>query len=185
MKYSTFLIKYAEIAIKGKNRYVFEDALMHRIKLAMKHVDGDFSVSKTQGRMFVDCNSDYDFDEVIAALGRVFGINAICPVVKTAKTDFEKLCADVVEYVGKEYPEQRGTFKVFARRADKSFPVHSTEMNCELGAAILDAYPQMKVDVHKPDTIIYVEVREKCFVYTFFCSAEHINNEAVRRDIGS
>lgn len=166
MKYSTFLIKYAEIAIKGKNRYVFEDALMHRIKLAMKHVDGDFSVSKTQGRMFVDCNSDYDFDEVIAALGRVFGINAICPVVKTAKTDFEKLCADVVEYVGKEYPEQRGTFKVFARRADKSFPVHSTEMNCELGAAILDAYPQMKVDVHNPEIELNVEVREDVYIYS-------------------
>ena len=166
MKYSTFLIKYAEIAIKGKNRYVFEDALMHRIKLAMKHVDGDFSVSKTQGRMFVDCNSDYDFDEVIAALGRVFGINAICPVVKTAKADFEKLCADVVEYVGKEYPEQRGTFKVFARRADKSFPVHSTEMNCELGAAILDAYPQMKVDVHNPEIELNVEVREDVYIYS-------------------
>ena len=99
MKYSTFLIKYAEIAIKGKNRYVFEDALMHRMKLALGHVEGDFAISKTQGRMFVDCNSDYDFDEVIAALGRVFGINTICPVVKTEKVDFEKLCADVVAYV--------------------------------------------------------------------------------------
>lgn len=166
MKYSTFLIKYAEIAIKGKNRYVFEDALMHRMKLALRHVDGDFAVSKTQGRMYVDCNSDYDYDEVVATLQRVFGINAICPVVRTAKEDFDKLREDVVGYVGEEYPEGTGTFKVFARRADKSFPVRSTQINCDLGAAILDAYPGMKVDVHHPEIELNVEVREDVCIYS-------------------
>lgn len=166
MRYQTFLIKYAEIATKGKNRYVFEDALMHRMKLVLKRVDGDFAVSKTQGRMFVDCNSEYDFDEVIAALSTVFGINAICPVVKTENEGFEKLKDAVIKYVGDEYPGGDHTFKVFARRADKSFPVHSTEMNCELGAAILDAYPNMKVDVHKPEIELCVEVRESIYIYS-------------------
>ena len=82
MKYQTILIKYAEIAVKGKNRYIFEDALIHRMRQVLKTVDGDFAVSKTQGRVYVDCKSDYDYDEVIAALQTVFGINAICPVVK-------------------------------------------------------------------------------------------------------
>lgn len=166
MRYQTFLIKYAEIATKGKNRYVFEDALMHRMKLVLKRVDGDFAVSKTQGRMFVDCNSEYDFDEVIAALSTVFGINAICPVVKTENEGFEKLKEAVIKYVGDEYPGGDHTFKVFARRADKSFPVHSTEMNCELGATILDAYPNMKVDVHKPEIELCVEVRESIYIYS-------------------
>ncbi|MBO4890256.1 MAG: tRNA 4-thiouridine(8) synthase ThiI, partial [Lachnospiraceae bacterium] len=155
-----------EIAIKGKNRYVFEDALMHRMKLALRHVQGEFAVSKTQGRMYVDCHTDYDFDEVVAALQTVFGINAICPMVRVEKSDFDKLREDVVRYVGEEYPEGSGTFKVFARRADKSFPVCSTDMNCELGAAILDAYPGMKVDVHKPEIELNVEVREDVCIYS-------------------
>ena len=166
MKYATFLIKYAEIAIKGKNRYVFEDALMHRMKLALKHVQGEFAVSKTQGRMFVDCHSDYDCDDVINALQTVFGINAICPMVRVEKSDFEKLREDVIKYVGEEYPEGCRTFKVFARRADKSFPMRSMEINCELGAAILDSYPGMKVDVHNPEIELNVEVREDICIYS-------------------
>lgn len=166
MKYSSYLIKYAEIAIKGKNRYVFEDALMHRMKLAMKYVDGEFAISKTQGRMYVDAHSDHDTGEVIAALSRVFGINAICPVVRVEKGDFEKLKADVIKYMGDEYPEGNSTFKVFARRADKSFPIRSTELNCELGAAILEAYPGMKVDVHAPEIELNVEVREDICIYS-------------------
>ncbi len=166
MKYSSYLIKYAEIAIKGKNRYVFEDALMHRMKLALKYVDGEFAVSKTQGRMYVDAHGDHDTEEVITALGRVFGINAICPVVRVEKGDYEKLKADVIKYVGEEYPEGDSTFKVFARRADKSFPIRSTELNCELGAAILEAYPGMKVDVHTPQIELNVEVRDDICIYS-------------------
>ena len=166
MKYQTFLIKYAEIAVKGKNRYIFEDALIHRMRQVLKTVDGDFAVSKTQGRVYVDCKSDYDYDEVIAALQTVFGINAICPVVKIENEGFEKLTQAVLRYVDDEYPNKNRTFKVFARRADKSFPVRSTQMNEELGASILEAYPEMKVDVHKPEIELYVEVRENIYIYS-------------------
>lgn len=166
MKYQTFLIKYAEIAVKGKNRYIFEDALIHRMRQVLKTVDGDFAVSKTQGRVYVDCKSDYDYDEVIAALQTVFGINAICPVVKIENEGFEKLTQEVLRYVDDEYPDKNRTFKVFARRADKSFPVRSTQMNEELGASILEAYPEMKVDVHKPEIELYVEVRENIYIYS-------------------
>ncbi len=166
MRYQTYLIKYAEIAIKGKNRYVFEDALMHRIKLVLKRVDGEFAVSKSQGRVYVDCLSESDCDEVIAALQTVFGINAICPVVKIEDEGFDKLKDAVVKYVDEEYPDKNRTFKVFARRAKKTFPVHSTEMNCEIGGAILDAFPEMKVDVHHPEIELYVEVRESIYIYS-------------------
>ena len=162
----SFLIKYAEFAVKGKNRYIFEDALIHRMRQVLKTVDGDFAVSKTQGRVYVDCKSDYDYDEVIAALQTVFGINAICPVVKIENEGFEKLTQAVLRYVDDEYPDKNRTFKVFARRADKSFPVRSTQMNEELGASILEAYPEMKVDVHKPEIELYVEVRENIYIYS-------------------
>ena len=72
--YKSFLIKYAEIAIKGKNRYLFEDALVSQINLSLKKVDGEFLVRKEQGRIYVDALSDYDFDEVVDALTKVFGI---------------------------------------------------------------------------------------------------------------
>ena len=166
MRYQTYLIKYAEIAIKGKNRYVFEDALMHRMKLVLKSVDGEFAVSKSQGRVYVDCLSEADSDEVIAALQTVFGINAICPVVKIEDEGFDKLREAVVKYVDEEYPDKNRTFKVFARRAKKTFPVHSTEMNSELGGAILDAFPEMKVDVHHPEIELYIEVRESIYIYS-------------------
>ncbi|MCR5590561.1 MAG: tRNA 4-thiouridine(8) synthase ThiI [Lachnospiraceae bacterium] len=166
MKYPAFLIKYAEIAIKGKNRYVFEDALMHRIKLALKYTDGEFAVTKSQGRVYVNCLTDYDEDEVIAALQTVFGINAICPVVKLADEGFDKLCEEAVRYIDEEYPDKNRTFKVFAKRARKTYPVRSTEMNCALGEAILGAFPEMKVDVHEPEIELHVEVREDIYIYS-------------------
>ncbi|MCR5475210.1 MAG: tRNA 4-thiouridine(8) synthase ThiI [Lachnospiraceae bacterium] len=166
MRYQTYLIKYAEIAIKGKNRYVFEDALMHRIKLVLKQVQGDFAVSKAQGRVYVDCRGEHDSDEVIGALGTVFGINAICPVVKFEKSGFSELKDRVISYVGEEYPQRNMTFKVCARRADKTFPVCSMDMNSMLGEAILDAYPDMKVDVHDPQISLNIEVRESIFIYS-------------------
>ena len=66
--YKSFLIKYAEIAIKGKNRYLFEDALVSQINHALKKAEGEFLVRKEQGRIYVDTLSDYDYDEVVEAL---------------------------------------------------------------------------------------------------------------------
>ena len=81
MNYKTFLIKYAEIGLKGKNRYVFEDALVKQINRALKKIEGDFEVKRTEGRVTINVTSEsYDFDETIAALQTVFGITGICPV---------------------------------------------------------------------------------------------------------
>ena len=81
MIFHAFLIKYAEIAIKGKNRYLFEDALVKQMKLALEPVEGEFTVTKEQGRVYVFCPEKYDFDEAVEALQRVFGIVGISPVV--------------------------------------------------------------------------------------------------------
>ena len=84
--FTSFLIKYAEIGIKGKNRYLFEDALVRQIKYALKKCEGEFLVHKTQGRIFVDAESEFDYDEVVAHLQRVFGISGICPVVRSRES---------------------------------------------------------------------------------------------------
>ena len=79
--YKSFLIKYGEIAIKGKNRYLFEEALVRQIRYALQEAEGEFCVRRLQGRIYVDAKSEYDYDEVIEALSHVFGIVGICPVV--------------------------------------------------------------------------------------------------------
>ena len=79
--FTAFLIKYAEIGVKGKNRYLFENALVQQIKYALKKCEGEFAVRKTDGRIYVDAVSDFDYDETVAGLKKVFGISGICPMV--------------------------------------------------------------------------------------------------------
>ena len=164
--FKAFLIKYAEIGIKGRNRYLFEDMLVHQIKYALKKCEGRFSIRKTQGRIFVDAESDYDYDEVIEHLQLVFGISGICPVVCVEDEGFEKLCDTVVDYINKVYPDCQKTFKVNARRARKNYPKESMEINMDMGEAILKAFPNMKVDVHNPEIMLHIEVREKIYIYS-------------------
>ena len=166
MIFKTFLIKYGEIGIKGKNRYLFEDALVKQIRHALKHAEGEFEVRKEQGRIYVDTLSDYEFDEVVEALKRVFGIVGICPVVVTEDEGFEKLAEVVTDYLEKEYDSHTQTFKVDSRRARKNYPKNSMELNADLGEKILDAFPEMKVDVHKPEMVLNVEIREKIYIYS-------------------
>ena len=85
--FTAFLIKYAEIGVKGKNRYLFEDALVQQIKYALKRCEGEFKVRKTQGRIYVDAVSEFDFDETVDNLKTVFGISGICPVVYVEDED--------------------------------------------------------------------------------------------------
>ena len=166
MRYHTFLIKYGEIGIKGKNRYLFEDALVRQVRFALKDVDGQFEVHKSQARIYVDCDGDYDFEDAVEHLKRVFGIVGICPVVRMEDGGFEQLKKDVVAYMDEAYPDKNLTFKVEARRARKSYPLTSMEINCALGEAILDAFPETKVDVHHPDVMLNVEVRNEIYVYS-------------------
>lgn len=164
--FTAFLIKYAEIGIKGKNRYLFEDALVQQIKYALKKCEGEFKIHKTQGRIFVDALSDFDFDETVEHLQRVFGISGICPVVYAEDEGFEKLCETVIKYIDDVYPDKNMTFKVQARRTRKNYPKDSMTINMDMGEAVLNAYPQMRVDVHKPDMLLNIEIREKIYIYS-------------------
>lgn len=166
MQFTAFLIKYAEIGIKGRNRYLFEDALVHQIKFALKKCEGKFLIHKTQGRIYVDAETEFDFDEVVEHLQHVFGISGICPVVYVEDEGFEKLCDTVIRYIADVYPDRNKTFKVQARRARKNYPKESMEINMDMGEAILNAYPEMKVDVHTPDILLNIEIREKIYIYS-------------------
>ena len=164
--FQAFLIKYGEIGVKGKNRYVFEDALVTRMKQVLYHVDGTFQISKEQGRIYVEAEGAFDYDETVAALQRAFGIVGICPVVIVENDGFENLAARVVDYMRNMYGDQKKTFKVMTRRANKSYPMESMEVNAALGERILDAFPNMSVDVHHPDIMLHVELRTKINIYS-------------------
>lgn len=166
MTYQAFLIKYSEIGVKGKNRYVFEDALVHQIKRALYGVDGHFVVKKQSGRILVSVEGEYDYDDAVAALQHVFGISAICPTVVVPDEGFDKMSEAVIKYVDEEFADKNFSFKVMGRRANKQYPMTSMEVAAEIGARLLDAFPEMHVDVHHPDRIIYVEVRENIAIYS-------------------
>ncbi|NLZ81514.1 MAG: tRNA 4-thiouridine(8) synthase ThiI [Clostridiales bacterium] len=169
--FKAFMIKYGEIGLKGKNRYLFEDALVKQIKYSLKKVDGDFKVSKVTGRIYVDTIGVYDYEETISALKKVFGIVGICPMVQVENKGFEDLTLKVLEYIDAVYPDKNTTFKVHARRAMKNYPLNSLEINSELGGRILEAFPELKVDVHNPKINLYVEIREKINIYSEIISA--------------
>ena len=168
MRLHTFLLKYGEIGIKGKNRHLFEDALVRQVRYALKDVDGQFDVHKSQARIYVDCKGDYDYDETVEHLKKVFGLVGICPVVRMEDKGFEELKKDVVAYMDEMYPDKNFTFKVESRRAKKSYPLNSMEISRDLGEAILYAFPEsgIKVDVHHPDVMVNVEVRNEIYVYS-------------------
>jgi thiamine biosynthesis protein ThiI len=165
MKYSAFMIKYAEIGTKGKNRYIFEDVLVKNINRKIKGY-GDFHIRKEQGRIFIEAKSDYDFEDVVNALTKVFGIVGICPVVIEENPEFENIKNKVIEYVDEAYDRKKFTFKVNTRRNDKSFPMTSMEVNAELGHFLLEAFPDLDVDVHTPEEIINVEIRKVVYIYS-------------------
>lgn len=166
MQYKSFLIKYAEIGVKGKNRFMFEDALVTQIRHALKDIDGDFMVVKESGRIYATAESEYDFDEAVETLKRIFGIAAICPMVQVDDNGYEDLKKQVLAYVDEVYEDKNFTFKVNARRGNKKYPVNSDQINRDLGEVILDAFPETKVDVHYPEVMLHVEVRNRINIYS-------------------
>ena len=124
-------------------------------------------MAKESGRIYVDTNKkEYDYDMAVEALKRVFGIVGICPFIQIEDKGYEDLSSQVLSYIDHMYPDKNFTFKVHARRSRKNYPMDSQELNRELGSDLLDAFPQMKVDVHNPDVMINVEIRPMINIYS-------------------
>ncbi len=160
-----FLIKYSEIGIKGKNRYIFEDALKDRVEEKLDKCEGKFFVQRENGRIYVEAMSEYDYDEVIAELSKCFGIAHICPVVLVKDKGFENVCRELVDHMKEELGDRPFTFKVFAKRSDKAYPLTSPEICREAGEYILNQMPNATVDIHHPQVSVYVEIRQRAYVY--------------------
>ena len=152
------LIKMGEIALKGLNRSTFEDVLVKNIRWRVKQF-GKFEIKRSQSTISLrPLDEDIDLDEVCEAVGKVFGIAAYSRALVTEK-DFDVIRKDAVEYL-RESMESIRTFKVEAKRADKSFPVPSPQICAEIGGELLAAYPHLRVDVRNPDMVVNIEVRD-------------------------
>lgn len=166
MMYQAFLVKYAEIGIKGKNRYKFENALCEQIRRKLNQIEGDFTVVREQGRIFVEARGEFDPEEAVQEMGMVFGISGISPVEVIEEKDWDHLTRAVGDFVERQYGTQEFTFKVKCRRSDKQYPLTSPEVCMEMGGYLLERFPALSVDVHDPEVVIWVEVRDKAYVYS-------------------
>jgi len=155
-----FLVKYGEIGLKGKNRHLFEEALVRQIENGLKPLDGTFKVTRPQGRIFVE-GEGFDEDDVIEALQKIFGIVWICPCYMTEDKGFDALAEEVCEAMKKKLGDASFTFKCESRRARKNYPLNSMELSREMGGRIVEAFSNATVDVHHPQHLVEIEIREK------------------------
>lgn len=159
------LLKYGEIALKGLNRPVFEHKLIDNIASAVSKI-GKFSIRNSQSTIYLEPLEDgIDMFETIDRLQRIFGIVNICPVMRCEK-DMDSIFKTAVECLS-DLDLSGKTFKVEAKREDKTFPLNSPQISREVGGAILKAYGDggLKVDVHDPDILVQVEIRKEAYVF--------------------
>lgn len=153
------LLKDGEIVLKGLNRRTFEDVLKKNIRHAISHL-GSFEIKSAQSIIYVKpLSDDIDLDEACLKISRVFGIVSYSRAAICEEKKLESIIATAPVYLEKELKAVK-TFKVEARRSDKRFPYKSPEICAELGGVILDKFPHLSVDVHNPDLIVNVEVRD-------------------------
>ena len=163
------LIKNGELALKGLNRSNFEDALIKNMKRRLKDL-GEITIRKAQSTIYVEPKSDdFDFEEALDRVSRIFGIAGFSRACVCEK-DIDDILTKSVEYL-RESMANIKTFKVEAKRADKNFPLTSPEICRELGGKLLSAYPHLKVDVHNPDRVVNVEIRD----YGAYVRAEQLH----------
>jgi thiamine biosynthesis protein ThiI len=156
-----FIVRCGEVALKGQNKPYFERMLAERVKKLLRGYENT-DVRREDGLIFVRAERAYTREEIIAAITKVFGVASVSPAEETV-SELDAIGAAAVDFM-RERAERDGikTFKVEAKRADKRFPVKSPEIASRVGAYVLKACDDLKVDVHKPDCRLFVDVRKDC-----------------------
>ncbi len=164
--YNSIIVKYGEIGVKGKNRYIFENKLIKNIKNMLKPID-KFNVYKEYGRVYVDLG-DYEYDEICEEVKKVFGVVGVCPAVKVLRNNEEDVEAAYTQLketalvvLEEKIANGAKSFKVESRRGDKSFRLTSQDMSIDIGGYLLSKVgDKIKVDINKPEVKIKCELRE-------------------------
>lgn len=162
-----FIVRCGEVALKGMNKPYFERMLVERIGKRLKAAGlSGIDVRRHEGLIFARAPKELDRDAIVKEISKVFGVASISPAVE-CESDMDKIGEKAVEYM-MELIEKKGvkTFKVEAKRADKTFPVKSPDIARRIGAYVLKGCKVLKVDVHNPDVYLFVDVRrEETFIY--------------------
>jgi len=162
------IVRVGEVALKGMNKPYFERMLAERISKRLEMAGfGDAEVKRQEGLIFVRFDRSLEYNALASEIGKVFGVASISPAVEAA-SDLESIGREAVDLM-MEMIDERGakTFKVEAKRADKSFPITSPEIAKRVGASVLKGCKVLRVDVHDPDVYLYVDVRhDKSYIYT-------------------
>ncbi len=153
------LLKYGEIVLKGLNRSYFNSVLESRVRRALKNVQGEFKFDYAQSTLCVYGSEDADMDEAYEKAKKVFGIATVCRGIECEK-DMEDIRKKLLENIDDLLGNAK-TFKCDAKRSDKKFPLKSPEICAECGGIILEARPDMKVDVINPEKVISIEIRDR------------------------
>lgn len=159
-----YIVRCGEVALKGMNKPYFERVLLERVRNAIACWDNDSHWNG--GLMLVRIGGDVPVDDAVRKLSKVFGVATVSPAISVEKdmdAIGEAAAAFVMDLKGEE---DIRTFKVKAKRADKSFPVQSPEIGAMVGGSILSGIPDIRVDVHEPDLKLFVDVRrESAYIY--------------------
>ena len=175
-----YIVRCGEVALKGMNKPYFERKLADRVRnsladlgLVSSRVDDEdadkqdgIEVKRHQGLIYIRSPKTIPDDEIIRRVSKVFGVASVSPAVE-AESDLDKIGEEAVKFMMRQIDE-RGikTFKVYAKRADKNFPVESPEIARIIGAKVLIGCKVLRVDVHDPDCKLFVDLREdKTYIY--------------------
>lgn len=157
-------VSFGELALKGLNRRFFEDQLVSNIKRAIKDIGFD-KIYKEQGKLYIEANEE-NFPQILNRLKKVFGLVNISPCIRTEK-NMEFIEKAAIEIMNEKLRDNNiKTFKVESRRSDKNFPLNSQEISRKIGGVILKNFPNLTVDVHNPDTYLYIDIKQEAYLYT-------------------
>ncbi len=160
------LVKYGEIATRGKNRYLIENRLIWTIIKRLEPYEG-YRVYKEQGRLLiVNEKKDFDYETVIPIVLNILGVTAVCPGIEITDQSIESLREHALVHFREHYPNGGVSFKVITKRADKRYPLTGNEVSADVGGYVLHNIPNLTVDVHAPDVKLMVELRNNAYIYS-------------------
>ena len=168
MEERVLLVKYGEIAMRGNNRQLFVKRLVEAIRKNIDS-DGSFYVVREQGRLIIESRgTEINFETMIPKVNRIFGILGVCPGIKVTDQSIDNLKLSALKFLKEHIKTGAKTFKVVTKRSDKRYPLTSNDVSAEVGGYIFDNFEGLTVDIHNPDTTVFIEIRNDAYIYTDF-----------------
>lgn len=160
------LVKYGEIAMRGKNRRLIENRL---IKIIQKNISsiGNYNVIKEQGRFIIESDNDkFDYESTIPYVINIPGVTAVCLGIRLEDQSIENIRKNALEHMKMYFSKEEFTFKVETKRSDKRYPLDSRQVSADVGGYVLNNMKNSKVDVHNPQVVLMVELRNNAYIYS-------------------